>query len=73
MTRNVMITLQTINEALDESLSRDDSISKLGNDSLEMLYAINQIESKLDIKIPDTQLVKFVTVGNLVDWIVSAP
>ena len=44
----------------------DSVISDLGIDSLSMMQIVGEMELKLDIMIPDEDLVELVTVGDLV-------
>jgi len=69
--KSVIITLQAIEEILDEPCSMDSPMSLLGNDSLETLWAIGQIETTFKTKIPDEQLVQFKTIGEMATWLAS--
>ena len=61
--------LELMATAADTALEADDPIAALGADSLELLYAVSQIESATGARIPDADLVAFQTVGDMAAWI----
>ena len=46
-------------------ITRDSVITDLGIDSLSMMQIVGEMETELDIMIPDEDLVELVTVGDL--------
>jgi acyl carrier protein len=57
-------------------VTRQSVITNLGIDSLSMMQIVGEMESELNIQIPDEDLVELVTVGDLVSKLeerVSAP
>jgi acyl carrier protein len=50
-----------------QELTGDSVISDLGIDSLSMMQIVGEMELKLDIMIPDEDLVELVTVRDLLD------
>ena len=53
-------------------MTRDSVITDLGIDSLSMMQIVGEMETELDIMIPDEDLVELVTVGDLLVKVVSA-
>ena len=50
-----------------QELTGDSVISDLGIDSLSMMQIVGEMELKLDIMIPDEELVELVTVKDLLE------
>jgi len=48
-----------------DQVTRDSVITELGIDSLVMMQIIGELETKLDVMIPDEDLVEIITVGDL--------
>lgn len=48
-------------------VTRESVITELGIDSLSMMQIVGEMETELEIMIPDEDLVEIVTVGDLVD------
>ncbi|MBK9261751.1 MAG: acyl carrier protein [Polyangiaceae bacterium] len=48
-------------------VTRESKISELGIDSLSVMQIVGELETELDILIPDEDLVEIVTVGDLCD------
>jgi acyl carrier protein len=48
-----------------DHVTRDSVITELGIDSLVMMQIIGELETKLDVMIPDEDLVEIITVGDL--------
>jgi acyl carrier protein len=46
-------------------VTRDSVITELGVDSLSMMQIVGEMETKLDVLIPDEDLVELKTVGDL--------
>ena len=46
-------------------VTRDSVITELGIDSLSMMQIVGEMETELDVMIPDEDLVELVTVGDL--------
>jgi len=69
MTREAALELMA--GATDMTLAADDPLAALGADSLELLYAVSQIEAVTDARIPDAELVRFRTVGDMAGWIAA--
>lgn len=49
------------------NVSRSSKISELGIDSLSVMQIVGELETELEIMIPDEDLVEIVTVGDLCD------
>jgi len=52
-------------------ITRDSVITDLGVDSLSMMQIVGEMETELDLQIPDEDLVEIVTVGDLCSKIES--
>lgn len=48
-----------------DHVTRDSVITELGIDSLAMMQIVGEMETKLDVMIPDEDLVEIITVGDL--------
>jgi acyl carrier protein len=48
-----------------DDVTRDSVITDLGIDSLSMMQIVGDMETELDLQIPDEDLVEIVTVGDL--------
>jgi acyl carrier protein len=48
-----------------ENLTKDTVISKLGLDSVAVMELVSYVEEKLDIRLPDEDLAKVQTLGDL--------
>ncbi len=48
-------------------LTRESVITDLGIDSLSMMQIVGEMETELDVMIPDEDLVELITVGDLCD------
>jgi acyl carrier protein len=49
------------------NVTRGSKISELGIDSLSVMQIVGELETELEIMIPDEDLVEIVTVGDLCD------
>jgi acyl carrier protein len=52
-------------------VTRASKISELGIDSLSVMQIVGELETELDIMIPDEDLVEIVTVGDLCDRVAT--
>lgn len=52
-------------------VTRTSKIGDLGIDSLAIMQIVGELETELDIMIPDEDLVEIVTVGDLCDKVAS--
>lgn len=52
-------------------VTRTSKISDLGIDSLAIMQIVGELETELDIMIPDEDLVEIITVGDLCDKVAS--
>lgn len=59
--------VQAIEKRPINDLSPDSVIADLGIDSLGMMEIVGELESRLDVMIPDDQLVKLQTVSDLLN------
>ena len=48
------------------NVTRSSVITELGIDSLSMMQIVGEMETELDVQLPDEDLVELVTVGDLV-------
>ncbi|MEM9696750.1 MAG: phosphopantetheine-binding protein [Myxococcota bacterium] len=48
-----------------DDVTRESVITDLGIDSLSMMQIVGELETELDLQIPDEDLVEIVTVGDL--------
>ena len=48
-----------------DAVTRDSVITDLGIDSLSMMQIVGEMETELELQIPDEDLVEIVTVGDL--------
>jgi acyl carrier protein len=60
--------LEVNNKKLD-NLSRSTVISQLGMDSVAVMELVSYFEEKLEIRLPDDELAKISTIGDLEDAI----
>jgi acyl carrier protein len=54
---------------LPEDVSKDTEISELGLDSLDVTEFIMELEEEFDITIQDDDVEKFVTFGDIIDYV----
>ncbi|MEZ4298710.1 MAG: phosphopantetheine-binding protein [Polyangiaceae bacterium] len=68
--RDLLEMFKTVAARVDKrdfpNVTRQSVITELGIDSLSMMQIVGEMESELDILIPDEDLVELVTVGDLV-------
>ena len=69
MSDNVLIMFKTVAERVDkrsfDDVTRESVITDLGIDSLSMMQIVGEMETELNLQIPDEDLVEIVTVGDL--------
>lgn len=69
MSENVLIMFKTVAERVDkrsfDDVTRESVITDLGIDSLSMMQIVGEMETELNLQIPDEDLVEIVTVGDL--------
>ncbi len=67
--KDVLAMFKTVAERIDkksfDDVTRDSVITDLGIDSLSMMQIVGELETELDLQIPDEDLVEIVTVGDL--------
>lgn len=67
--KDVLQMFKTVAERVDKKsfneVTRESVITDLGVDSLSMMQIVGEMETELDIQIPDEDLVEIVTVGDL--------
>ncbi|HHH28747.1 MAG TPA: acyl carrier protein [Polyangiaceae bacterium] len=67
--KDVLAMFKTVAERIDKKsfndVTRDSVITDLGIDSLSMMQIVGELETELDLQIPDEDLVEIVTVGDL--------
>ncbi|MEZ4446399.1 MAG: phosphopantetheine-binding protein [Polyangiaceae bacterium] len=67
--KNVLGLFKTVAERIDKKsfndVTRESVITDLGIDSLSMMQIVGELETELDLQIPDEDLVEIVTVGDL--------
>ena len=67
--KNLLPLFKDVAERVDKKsfsdVSRESIITDLGIDSLSMMQIVGDMETELDIQIPDEDLVEIVTVGDL--------
>jgi acyl carrier protein len=67
--KNLLEMFKTVATRVDkrefQHLTRDSVITDLGIDSLSMMQIVGEMETELDVMIPDEDLVELVTVGDL--------
>ena len=67
--KNVLGLFKTVAERIDtksfNDVTRESVITDLGIDSLSMMQIVGELETELDLQIPDEDLVEIVTVGDL--------
>lgn len=67
--KDLLQMFKTVAERVDkksfDEVTRDSVITDLGVDSLSMMQIVGEMETELDIQIPDEDLVEIVTVGDL--------
>lgn len=68
--RDLLEMFKTVAARVDRrefpSVTADSVITELGIDSLSMMQIVGEMETELDIMIPDEDLVELVTVGDLI-------
>ncbi len=68
-TKDLLPLFKTVVERIEKKsfdhITRDSVITDLGIDSLSMMQIIGEMETELDIQIPDEDLVEIETVGDL--------
>jgi acyl carrier protein len=68
--RDLLQMFKTVAARVDKrefpNVTRQSVITELGIDSLSMMQIVGEMETELDILIPDEDLVELVTVGDLV-------
>jgi acyl carrier protein len=69
MSENVLTMFKTVAERVDkrsfDDVTRESVITDLGIDSLSMMQIVGEMETELNLQIPDEDLVEIVTVGDL--------
>ena len=67
--KDVLAMFKTVAERIDkksfDDVTRDSVITDLGIDSLSMMQIVGELETELDLQIPDEDLIEIVTVGDL--------
>jgi acyl carrier protein len=67
--KDLLLLFQTVAERVDKKsfneVTRESVITDLGVDSLSMMQIVGEMETELEIQIPDEDLVEIVTVGDL--------
>lgn len=67
--KNLLEMFKTVAARVDKRefphLTRDSVITELGIDSLSMMQIVGEMETELDVAIPDEDLVELDTVGDL--------
>jgi acyl carrier protein len=67
--QDLLSMFKTVAERVDkksfENVTRESVITDLGIDSLSMMQIVGEMETELDLQIPDEDLVEIVTVGDL--------
>jgi acyl carrier protein len=70
-TTNLLALFREIAEDVDKKklpdVTEKSVIADLGIDSLSTMQIVGELEQRLDVTIPDDQLVKLETVGDLLD------
>jgi acyl carrier protein len=68
--RDLLQMFKTVAERVDKrefpNLTATSVITELGIDSLSMMQIVGEMETELDIMIPDEELVELVTVDDLI-------
>jgi acyl carrier protein len=69
--RDLLHMFKTVAARVDRrefpNVTRSSVITELGIDSLSMMQIVGEMETELDVMIPDEDLVELVTVGDLVN------
>ncbi len=67
--RDLLELFKTVAARVDKrafpDVTRDSVITELGVDSLSMMQIVGEMETELDVMIPDEDLVELTTVGDL--------
>jgi acyl carrier protein len=67
--KDVLAMFKVVAERIDKKsfsdVTRESVITDLGIDSLSMMQIVGELETELDLQIPDEDLVEIVTVGDL--------
>lgn len=67
-----MTPLERIRRATGETqLVSTSDMAGLADDSLDLIFCIQQIEEEFSVRIPDEDVVRFVTVGDIEQWLVA--
>ena len=68
-TQDLLGMFKVVAERVDkksfDTVTRESVITDLGIDSLSMMQIVGEMETELDLQIPDEDLVEIVTVGDL--------
>lgn len=59
------VVAERVDKKSFSEITRDSIITELGIDSLSMMQIVGEMETELEIQIPDEDLVEIVTVGDL--------
>jgi acyl carrier protein len=59
------VVAERVDKKSFEEVTRESVITDLGIDSLSMMQIVGEMETELDLQIPDEDLVEIVTVGDL--------
>jgi acyl carrier protein len=69
--RDLLHLFKTVAARVDKrefpNVTKSSVITELGIDSLSMMQIVGEMETELDVMIPDEDLVELVTVGDLVN------
>ena len=67
--QDVLAMFKVVAERIDKKsfsdVTRESVITDLGIDSLSMMQIVGELETELDLQIPDEDLVEITTVGDL--------
>ena len=67
--KDLLVLFKTVAARIDKrdfaTVTRDSVITELGVDSLSMMQIVGEMETELDVMIPDEDLVELTTVGDL--------
>jgi len=58
-------TATQVDKKTFDNVTRESVITELGIDSLAMMQIVGEMETRLDVMIPDEDLVEIITVGDL--------
>ena len=69
MSQDVLSMFKVVAERVDKKsfneVTRESVITDLGIDSLSMMQIVGEMETELDLQIPDEDLIEITTVGDL--------